>query len=60
MNWDDIAEVIPVAVEVLLRPRQRQTARRVRGEVAQIPSLNEPAKVGNSRMLFQRAERGNS
>ena len=49
---DDIAEVVAVDIKVLLRPRHRQAARRVRGEVAEIPSLDKTAKVGDSRMLF--------
>ena len=47
-------------VEVMLGTCERQAARRVRREVAEIPSLNKPAKVGDPRMLFQRAERGNT
>ena len=54
----DVAEVVAVDVEMRLGPGQRQAARRVRREIAEIPSLDEAAKSGNARVLFQGTERG--
>ena len=48
----DIAEVVAVDIEALLGSRQRQATRRVRGEVAEIPSLDEAAKSHDARVLF--------
>ena len=56
----DVAEIVAVDIEMFLWPGQGQATRRVRDEVAQIPSFDELAKSGNSRVLFQRAKRGNA
>ena len=56
----DIAEVVAVDIEALLGAGQRQATRRVRGEVAEIPALDEAAKSNDARVLFQSAERGNA
>ena len=56
----DIAKVVAMNVKMFLWAGQWQAARRVRSEVAQIPSFDEAAKSGNSRVLFQCAERGNA
>ena len=56
----DVAQIVAVDIEMFLWPGQGQATRRVRGEVAQIPPLDKLAKSGNSRVLFQRAKRGNA
>ena len=56
----DIAEVVAVRIKVFLGPGHWQATRRIRGEVAKVPSLHELAEGGNARMFFQIAKRGDA
>ena len=56
----DIAEVIAMDVETALGTCQRQAAGCVGSKVTEIPSLDETAKSGNSRVLFQGTKRSNA
>ena len=50
-----VTQVISMNIEMLLGTGQRQTARRVRSEVAEIPAFDEATESRDSRMLFQGA-----
>jgi hypothetical protein len=52
----DVADVIAVYVEVPLRPGQRQAACGVRGEVAQVPALDEVAEARDPRVFLTKPQ----
>ena len=56
----NIAKIVPMNIDMLLRSGQRQAARGVWGEIAEVPSLQKASKTCDSGMLLQRAEGSNA
>ena len=49
----DVAQIVAVDVEMLLRAGQRQTACGIGGEITEVPTLDEAPKVGDAWMCFK-------
>ena len=54
---NDVANIVPVDIQVPLRASQRQTAGSIWSKVAQVPPLNKLSKRRYPRMLLQGSER---